>query len=205
MVLYLAGTGQVPWAWLGGKGGTMPASFEELWQQNHQAVYGGLRKCGATHAEADDALGQGSLQAWQAHERFDPARASFRTWLGCISFRCWLKLLSERKRQMRLEEESSDAAVCVEFDEADPDELTLTELAGILTETIQDRERTIASLGQQPTDTYRMIAEELLRGVRAGERVRQSDIARALGIDRSSVCRCFAYLRQELPGLRPQP
>jgi len=177
--------------------------FAALWEANYQRVYSGLRKCGANQADAEDALAEAGLRAWTALERFDPSRASFRTWFGVIAFREWLRIIHKAKRYIPLNEEATYAAVFVEFEESDPDELTLAELAGILTDTIHGRECAIADKSQQPTETYAMITQELVRRARAGERLRQRDIARALGIQPSAVCRCLAYLRQELPGLKP--
>lgn len=177
---------------------TSSDDFAILWEANYQRVYTGLRKCGANHADAEDALADAGLRAWQAFERFDPSRASFRTWIGCISFRCWLKILSKRKRYVPLNDEASYAAVFMEFEQSDPDELTLTELAQILLDTIHDRERALADQGQPPAGAYRVITKELLRRARAGMPCSQAAIARAVGVDRSTVCRCFALLRPAL-------
>lgn len=140
--------------------------------------------------------------AWRAFERFDPSRASFRSWLGVITFREWLRIIHKAKRHIPFNEESTYAAdfspSWTEPDEPDPDQLTLSDLAGILAETIHDRESAIAEQGQHPADTYRMITDELLRRAQAGMPCSQAAIARAVGVDRSTVCRCFALLRPAL-------
>jgi len=177
---------------------TSSDDFAILWEANYQNVYTGLRKCGANHADAEDAVADAGLRAWKAFEGFDPLRASFRTWLGVIAFREWLRITHNAKRYIPLNEEAAYAAVFVEFEDSNPDQPTLTHLAAILLDTIRDRERALADQGQPPAGAYRVITEELLRRARAGMPCSQAAIARAVGVDRSTVCRCFALLRPAL-------
>lgn len=181
---------------------TSSDDFAILWEANYQNVYTGLRKAGATHQDAEDALADAGLRAWGAFERFDPLRASFRTWFGVIAFREWLRIVHKANRYIPLNEEATYAAVFVEFEDSDPDQPTLTHLAAILLDTIRDRERALADQGQPPAGAYRVITEELVRRARAGMPCSQAAIARAVGVDRSTVCRCFALLRPALRDCR---
>jgi len=63
----------------------MPLSgerFEELYQEHWPLVFALCRSRLGNHDEALDAAGEVFVRKWRARHTYDPARASFRTWVS---------------------------------------------------------------------------------------------------------------------------
>jgi len=162
--------------------------FATLWEANHQKVYTGLRKCGATHQDAEDALSQATVSAWEARGRYKPEISGFYTWLGVMALRKWYKLLAREKHTIPLTQAIGDLAA-ITMDSMPTDEQPSLQL---------QLARSLLNLASQEDFLYVSIVTELIDRVRTGMPCTQAAIARALGVDRSTVCRCFAFLRAAL-------
>lgn len=163
-------------------------AFSGLWEANHERVYSGLRKCGATHQDAEDALSEATASAWQARDRYKPEISGFYTWLSIIALREWYKVLAKDKRTIRLSKAIRDLAA-IAMNGAPPDEQPSLQV---------ELACTLLNLAAQEDFLYVRIVTELIDRVRDGMPCSQAAIARALGVDRSTVCRCFAFLRAAL-------
>lgn len=163
-------------------------AFATLWEASYQKVYTGLRKCGATHQDAEDALSEATTHAWEAHGRYDPERSGFCTWLSVIALREWYKVLAKDKRTIRLSEAIRDLAA-ITMDGAPPNEQPSLQV---------ELAHTLLSLAAQEDFLYVRIVTKLVDHVRDGMPCSQAAIARSLGMDRSTVSRCFAFLRAAL-------
>lgn len=163
-------------------------AFSGLWEANYERVYSGLRKCGATHQDAEDALSEATVHAWEARERYEPERSGFYTWLSVIALREWYKVLAKDKRTIRLSEAIRDlAAIAMVGVPAKEQPPLQVELA-----------RTLLNLAAREDFLYVRIVTELIDRVRDGMPSSQAAIARALEVNRSTVSRCFAFLRAAL-------
>jgi RNA polymerase sigma-70 factor (ECF subfamily) len=69
--------------------------FEQLYEDHAQALFGFLAYRTGDRALAEDVLGEAFERALASRERYDPARASAKTWLYAIALNC----LRDRKRR----------------------------------------------------------------------------------------------------------
>lgn len=184
----------------------MPATFEELWEESHERVYTGLVLAGAHQADAEDAVSEATIRAMNAFSRYDSGRASFTTWLSTIARREWFRLLRDRRRFVRLDPERELVG-----DESIEDTMLRlrdgSQAEGTSEGAVQVRARLLGWVADREGEhpyvlaagrKYRVIIEELLERLESGGSLRQVDVARAVGVDRSTCCRAYAWLRQML-------
>lgn len=171
--------------------------FAILWEASREKVYRGLHKCGATHEDCEDAIGEATVRALNAFPHFDPKRATFYTWFATIARNEWYRLLKKQKRTIPFGDAIDDLVAIInepDFVVEDPllkprveDDLSVAQLASILLGLLPDHDRTGVR-----------IVNEMITRLAAGEDLSQAAIARAVGLHRSTVCRRFALLRPAL-------
>jgi RNA polymerase sigma-70 factor (ECF subfamily) len=85
-------------------------AFAELYDRHAPQVLAIARRALGNAADADDLLHDVFLEAWQGVRAYDPARASFRTWL-CVRARSRaLDRLGRRRRELQVERQLSQIA-----------------------------------------------------------------------------------------------
>ena len=62
--------------------------FERLYEDHAQALFGFLAYRTGDRAQAEDLLGEAFERALRSRNRYDPARASAKTWLYAIALNC---------------------------------------------------------------------------------------------------------------------
>ena len=185
--------------------------FSQLWQEAYPRIYARLRQCGGSHEDVQDALGEAALRAYQAFPRYDPAKASFYTWLLTIALRELWHIWRKRATQHRLigkwiQREIAIAQLVVIMDDAPVE-------SDIEIEPLGDCDfqelvaRLFAAAEAAPTQPrwekelqkrYLTIVTEMIRRACKGLPVTQAAIARSTGISTATVSRCFAFLRRAL-------
>jgi RNA polymerase sigma factor (sigma-70 family) len=96
------------------------AEFEQLYSDHAEALFGFLAYRTADRALAEDLLGEAFLRAVRARRRYDPAKASAKTWLYAIALNC----LRDQQRKAGAESraiERSAVAVAGEGESPDPE------------------------------------------------------------------------------------
>lgn len=201
----------------------MPGNFEQLWQESHECVCRGLVRAGAHRADAEDAVSEATIRAMNAFSRYDPGRASFTTWLSIIAYREWLRLLGRQRRFVRLDpdrelagdEGIEDSMLRVRNESEAEGESEVEKESEIRKESeiekrseMQVRERVLRWVtdreagGPAPGRKYGVVVDELLKRSQDGGSLRQVDLAKALGVNRSTVCRAYAWLREMVEEMR---
>lgn len=171
--------------------------FAILWEASRAKVYRGLRNCGATHQDGEDAISEATIRALKAFRHYDPKRATFYTWFATIARNEWYRLLRRQRRTIPLTEAIEDLlAIIGEDDFAVEDSLLKPRVEDHLS-----RARLVSivlGLPPQHDHTGIRIVSELIRRLGTGECLSQAAIARAVHVHRSTVCRRFALLRSAL-------
>lgn len=75
------------------------SEFEQLYADHAEALFGFLAYRTGDRALAEDLLGEAFLRAVRARRRYDPAKASAKTWLYAIALNC----LRDRQRRAAAE------------------------------------------------------------------------------------------------------
>jgi RNA polymerase sigma factor (sigma-70 family) len=80
--------------------------FERLYEDHAQALYGFLTYRTGDRALAEDLLGEAFERALRSRRRYDPAKASAKTWLYSIALNC----LRDQRRRAGAEARALDRA-----------------------------------------------------------------------------------------------
>jgi RNA polymerase sigma-70 factor (ECF subfamily) len=80
--------------------------FEQLYEEHAQPLYGFLAYRTGDRALAEDLLGEAFERALRSRRRYDPAKASAKTWLYAIALNC----LRDQRRRARAETRALDRA-----------------------------------------------------------------------------------------------
>jgi RNA polymerase sigma-70 factor (ECF subfamily) len=91
--------------------------FEQLYSDHAEALFGFLAYRTGDRALAEDLLGEAFLRAVRARKRYDPAKASAKTWLYAIALNC----LRDQQRKAGAESRAIErSAVAVAGEVHDP-------------------------------------------------------------------------------------
>lgn len=151
--------------------------FAGLVRLHQRRAYIVARSIVMTHEDAEDAVQEGFLRAYQALDRFDPGQ-TFGAWLNRIVANAALDLA--RRRKVRTAEELSDSIPAVFRDPAEGGEL---------------RERLEAALAQLPDRARAVIVLHDVEGFTHAE------IGEMLGIPGGTARSDLHHARQRLRGL----
>lgn len=80
--------------------------FEQLYEEHAQPLYGFLVYRTGDRALAEDLLGEAFERALRSRRRYDPAKASAKTWLYAIALNC----LRDQRRRAQAETRALDRA-----------------------------------------------------------------------------------------------
>lgn len=86
------------------------AAFTEIVKHYQRPIFGFLGRMGFTQARGEEIAQEAFLNAWKNHDRYDPARAEFSTWLFSIARHLALHELEREstQREVQVGEEMPD-------------------------------------------------------------------------------------------------
>jgi RNA polymerase sigma-70 factor (ECF subfamily) len=106
------------------QGGELDA-FELLYERHKRAAYSLARRIVGSDGNADDVVQETFISVWRSIERYDPKRASVRTWLMRIVHRRAIDALRSQMVHLKRRADGEGLAEGVESSEPAPDTMAL--------------------------------------------------------------------------------
>src|SRR5262249_14801882 len=137
------------------------AAFDAFYDRYAQIIFGLCLRILRDRAEAEDALQDIFVQIWKEAERFDPARASAKTWIFTIARSRSLDRYRSRKSvQQRVEPDTTDFAAVPSAGDLQQSSL-MQQYVGRALEQLSKDQRYVLELSYYEGLTQEEIAERL--------------------------------------------
>lgn len=158
------------------------SDFERLYEDHAQALFGFLAYRTGDRALAEDVMSEAFERALKARKRYDPGKASAKTWLYSIALNC----LRDQQRRQGAEVRALDRVGA-------PGELELSDPAFERAESRDEIQRALAHLADEERDVV---------ALRFGGDLTAKEIAKLLGLKQTTIegrlYRALRRLRGEL-------